>query len=84
MAASKALVLITGANQGIGFATAQHLASSGKYHVLLGSRSATKADAAIQHLLGDKQYPVEASAVSPITIDVTDDESIIAAAKLVK
>jgi NAD(P)-dependent dehydrogenase (short-subunit alcohol dehydrogenase family) len=83
MAASKALVLITGANQGIGLATAQQLASSGKYHVLLGSRSRSKADAAIQQLLADKQYPVDAAAVSPIVIDVTDDSSIAAAAKLV-
>jgi NAD(P)-dependent dehydrogenase (short-subunit alcohol dehydrogenase family) len=83
MSASQALVLITGANRGIGFATAQQLASSGKYHVLLGSRSPDKADAAIQQLLADKQYPVDAVAVSPIAIDVTDDSSIAAAAKLV-
>jgi NAD(P)-dependent dehydrogenase (short-subunit alcohol dehydrogenase family) len=83
MAESKALVLVTGANQGIGLATAQQLASPGKYHVLLGSRSPSKADAAIQHLLADKQYPVDAGPLSPITIDVTDDSSIAAAAELV-
>lgn len=52
MAVSKALVLIMGANQGIGLATAQQLVSSGKYHVLLGSRSHFKADAAIQTAAG--------------------------------
>ncbi|KAJ9647305.1 hypothetical protein H2201_003905 [Coniosporium apollinis] len=83
MATSKPLVLITGANQGIGLATAQQLASSGKYHVLLGSRSSSKADAAIQQLLADTQYPVDAAAVSPITIDITSDSSIAAAAKFV-
>ncbi|TVY51576.1 Short-chain dehydrogenase/reductase tropE [Lachnellula cervina] len=84
MAASKALVLITGANQGIGFSIAQQMASSGKFHVLLGSRSTSKADTAIQQLLADKQYPVEAAAVSPVSIDVSDDTSILDAAKAVK
>ena len=84
MAASKALVLITGANQGIGFSIAQQLASSGKYHVLLGSRSSSKADAAIQQLLVDNQYPIAAAAVSPISIDVSDDNSILDAAKAIK
>lgn len=83
MAASKALVLITGATQGIGLATAQQLASSGKYHVLLGSRSPSKADAAIQQLLASKQYPIDAAAVTSISIDVTSDSSIAAAAQLV-
>jgi NAD(P)-dependent dehydrogenase (short-subunit alcohol dehydrogenase family) len=50
---------------------------------LLGSRSPSKAGAAIQQLLADKQYPVDAGPSSPITIDVTDDISIAAAAKLV-
>lgn len=84
MAASKALVLVTGANQGIGFQIAQQLAASGKYKVLLGSRSSSKADDAIQRLLADKQYPVEEAAVSPISIDISQDNSIIAAVNLVK
>ncbi|PYH91489.1 short-chain dehydrogenase [Aspergillus ellipticus CBS 707.79] len=80
MATSKVLALITGANQGIGFATAQQLASSGKFHVLVGARSAPKAQAAVKELesvAGDK------SALTPIAIDVTDDASIAAAAKTV-
>ncbi|KAF5976251.1 short-chain dehydrogenase [Fusarium bulbicola] len=45
MASSEAVVLIAGANQGIGYSIALQLAASGKYHVLVGARSATKAEA---------------------------------------
>jgi NAD(P)-dependent dehydrogenase (short-subunit alcohol dehydrogenase family) len=83
MATTRALVLITGATQGIGLATAQQLASSGKYHVLLGARSSSKADTVVKQLLDDKQYPVDATAVTAIAIDVTDDISIAAAVKFV-
>jgi NAD(P)-dependent dehydrogenase (short-subunit alcohol dehydrogenase family) len=40
--ATKTLILITGANQGLGYYTAQQLAAEGKYHVLLGSRDFSK------------------------------------------
>ncbi|OOF89904.1 hypothetical protein ASPCADRAFT_60584 [Aspergillus carbonarius ITEM 5010] len=78
--ASRVLALITGANQGIGFATARQLASSGKFHVLVGARSAFKAEAAVKELESDV---ADNSALTPITIDVTDDASIIAAAQTV-
>jgi NAD(P)-dependent dehydrogenase (short-subunit alcohol dehydrogenase family) len=80
MASSKALVLITGANQGLGFATARKLASSGKYHVLVTARSASNAETAVQELLADA---ADKTALTPITLDVTDDASIAAAAKTV-
>lgn len=80
MTVSKALVLITGANQGIGFATAHQLASSNKFHVLIGARTSSKAEAAVQQLQSDA---VDKSALTPITIDVTDDASIAAAAGIV-
>jgi NAD(P)-dependent dehydrogenase (short-subunit alcohol dehydrogenase family) len=38
-AVTKPLVLITGANQGLGFATAQQLASTGQYNLLVAARS---------------------------------------------
>ncbi|KAJ5496671.1 hypothetical protein N7463_008658 [Penicillium fimorum] len=44
MAATKPLIPITGANQGLGFATAQQLASGGKYDLLIGARSQEKAE----------------------------------------
>ncbi|KAI1104960.1 hypothetical protein F4804DRAFT_305575 [Jackrogersella minutella] len=75
--ASKALVLITGANQGIGFAIAKQFASLGKYHVLVSARSTSNAEAAIQEI----QKESSDAALTPITLDVTDDASIAAAAK---
>jgi NAD(P)-dependent dehydrogenase (short-subunit alcohol dehydrogenase family) len=78
---SKALVLITGANQGLGFAVAQQLVSSGKYHVLVSARNPSNAQAAVQQL---QTEAVDKAAVTPITLDVTDDASVEAAAKSVK
>jgi NAD(P)-dependent dehydrogenase (short-subunit alcohol dehydrogenase family) len=69
------LVLITGATSGIGFATAEALASEPyKYHVLMGARNAEKSAEKVAELQ-KKGLPVEL-----ITIDVTSDSSIEAAA----
>lgn len=80
MTVPKALVLITGANQGIGFATARRLASSNKFHVLVGARTASKDEAAVQQL---QSNAVDKSALTSLTIDVIDDASIAAAAGIV-
>ncbi|CAG8978205.1 hypothetical protein HYALB_00011440 [Hymenoscyphus albidus] len=78
---SKALVLVTGANQGLGFAVAQQLVSSGKYHVLVSARNESNAQAAVQKL---QTEAVDKAAITPLTLDVTDDASVEAAAKSVK
>jgi NAD(P)-dependent dehydrogenase (short-subunit alcohol dehydrogenase family) len=68
------IALVTGANKGLGLTTARRLAGLG-WTVLLGSRSPERgaaAAASLQGLEGD---------VVPITIDVTDDASVTAAAK---
>ncbi|KAI0842911.1 NAD(P)-binding protein [Hypoxylon sp. FL0890] len=74
----KKIVLITGGNQGVGYETAKNLVlSSQDYHVILGSRDTSKGEAAakeIQAVEGAK------GTVSSTQIDVTDDQSVDAAA----
>jgi NAD(P)-dependent dehydrogenase (short-subunit alcohol dehydrogenase family) len=81
--ASKTLILITGANQGLGYYAAQQLASQGKYHVLLGSRDFSKAEKAIQSLISDDTVKVSSNDFEPIQIDIDDDASIEAAVKTI-
>lgn len=80
---SKTLILITGANQGLGYYAAQQLASQGTYHVLLGSRDFSKAEKAIQTLTSDTTLKVSSDDLTPIQIDINDDASIAAAAKTI-
>lgn len=78
VSASTSIVLVTGANQGIGYAVAEHLAKTGTFHVLLGSRDASRGAAAA--LAIDPSGTI----VTPIQLDVTSDESIMAAASKVE
>lgn len=80
----KQLILITGANQGLGYYATQQLAATGKYHILMGSRDLQKADKAINDIVADKSYNVSKSDITPLQIDVTNDESIAGAANQVK
>ncbi|EEU36907.1 uncharacterized protein NECHADRAFT_42034 [Fusarium vanettenii 77-13-4] len=80
MASPKVVVLVTGANQGIGYCIAQQLASSGKYNVLVGARSSSKAEAAVQALQAEG---INKTTLTPVAIDVTDDRSIAAAVQTV-
>ena len=81
---SKTLILITGANQGLGYYTAQQLAAEGTYHVLIGSRDFNKAKTAIQSLANDESVKVDAKDFEPLQIDINDDASISAAAETVE
>ncbi|ROV91288.1 hypothetical protein VSDG_07751 [Cytospora chrysosperma] len=81
-ATTKIITLITGANQGVGFETARILAlGSSSYHIILGSRTLSKGEAAakkLQALAGIK------GTVAAIQLDVTDDASVNAAATAVE
>ncbi|KAK5686880.1 hypothetical protein LTR17_026764 [Elasticomyces elasticus] len=74
------VTLITGANAGIGFELAAQLLAKGNYHVLLGCRSAAKGQAALEHL-ESRNLP---GSVALTQLDVTDDDSINAAAAQVE
>ncbi|KAF4462089.1 short-chain alcohol dehydrogenase [Fusarium albosuccineum] len=81
MSAYKKIVLITGANQGVGYETAKNLVlSSPDYHVILGCRNILKGEEAAANL---QELPDIKGTVLSTELDVTDDTSVDAAAKLV-
>jgi NAD(P)-dependent dehydrogenase (short-subunit alcohol dehydrogenase family) len=69
------VTLITGANQGLGYFTAQHLALTGKHHVLVGSRSLEKGEEAVKKLLATNPT-IDSSTLSAVQIDISNDDSI--------
>ena len=100
MAATKSITLVTGgkpcnaisnprnssqlivhpANGGIGYELVKQLLSDSSKHVLLGSRSVQKGEAALKELQSQK-LP---GTVELLQIDVSSEDSIIAAAKKVE
>ncbi|WP_030247251.1 SDR family NAD(P)-dependent oxidoreductase [Streptomyces sp. NRRL S-350] len=74
--AKNRIVLITGANKGIGLATAGELARAG-HTVLIGARDAERGAAAAAGLTA------EGLDVRPVRLDVTDPATITAAADLI-
>lgn len=73
---SKTIVLISGANQGVGFEIVKKLSNDPKFHILMGTRSLSNGQAAISSL-------PNGVVVEPIELDVTSDPSIAAAADVV-
>jgi NAD(P)-dependent dehydrogenase (short-subunit alcohol dehydrogenase family) len=70
------IALVTGANAGIGFHLTQQLATAG-VRVLLGSRDPARGSEAAAKLA------TEGLDVEPLTLDVTDDDTIAAASRYV-
>mmetsp|Transcript_20964 Transcript_20964/g.29530 ORF Transcript_20964/g.29530 Transcript_20964/m.29530 type:complete len:293 (+) Transcript_20964:27-905(+) len=76
-----ATILVTGANSGIGFALCKQLvATPHKCRVLLGARSKDKGLAAVKEVLTESPE----AKIDFVEIDVSNDESVCAAAEAVK
>ena len=82
--ASPKVVVVTGANDGIGYEAVRAFLESdkAKYHVFLGSRSVEKGQAAIERL--HQEVPQPNGTVELLQVDVTSDESIEKAFEQVK
>jgi len=72
---SSRVVLITGANSGVGLATAKALISAATdYHVIIAARSLPKAQTAKSEI--EAEHAGGASRISIVQLDVTDNASI--------
>lgn len=78
----KTIVLITGANTGIGLETVRALLRSDKqYHIILAGRDIIKAQGAVSVV---KEEIASKSEITPLQIDIESDESIDTAYKEVE
>ena len=80
---SKTVVLITGANTGLGYQMVRGLCASGRpYAILVGSRSLDKAQKAVDDAAAE--FPSTQSSLRAIQVDIESDVSIEAAEKTVR
>lgn len=71
----KQVILITGANQGLGLEVVKALyKSNGAYEIIVGSRSVANAENAIASV--KQEIPTSNSNLSSLQIDITSDDSI--------
>lgn len=81
--ASKEIVLITGANRGIGYGVARKLAREHpNYHIIIGSRDANQGRDAVSSLLTEEAS--SSPSISSVQLDVTSDTSISAAKQTIE
>jgi NADP-dependent 3-hydroxy acid dehydrogenase YdfG len=72
---SNPVILITGANTGLGFETVKSLFGFSKpYMILLGGRNPEKANSAIKE--AEAAFPKSLSTLKAVQIDIEDDNSI--------
>lgn len=82
MAASK-VVLITGANTGIGYQIVRGLCGSDKsYNIILAGRSIDKVQNALAS--AQQEFPSTSSQLYALQVDIEHDDSIMAALETVK
>ncbi|KAJ7353070.1 hypothetical protein DFH08DRAFT_738910 [Mycena albidolilacea] len=83
MSSDKKVILITGANTGLGYEIVKALyATSVPYELIIGSRTLSKADDAIKIL--QSEVASSPSTLSTLQIDVSSDTSLEAAVKTVE
>ena len=76
--ASRELILITGANTGLGFEIIKAIYGSNKaYDLILSGRSMSKVKEAIKS--AEAEFPLSASKLFPLQVDIEKDDSIHAA-----
>ncbi|CAL5865953.1 uncharacterized protein PFLUO_LOCUS160 [Penicillium psychrofluorescens] len=79
---SKPIILVTGGNQGLGHEALKALARANIYHLVVAARSQSKADEAVKTIASETgSDPLD---FTPVVIDLDNDESIFAAAGIVK
>ena len=72
---SNPIILITGANTGLGFEAVKSLLQSRKaYTIILSGRNIEKANDAAQ--VAQKAFPKSPSVIDTLQVDIEDDESI--------
>ncbi|KAF4633507.1 hypothetical protein G7Y89_g4612 [Cudoniella acicularis] len=72
---SNPVILITGANTGLGFETVRSLCQSPKaYTIIIGGRSIDKANAAAKK--AQTEFPESPSVLKTVQVDIEDDKSI--------
>ena len=75
MATSKHVLLITGGNTGLGFEAVKAIyASSHPYELIIGCRTVSKGEAAIEEV--KKEIPESPSTLSVLQVDLSSDDSI--------
>ena len=73
--AQQTIILITGANAGLGFEMVRALCSSDKvYEIVVAGRSLAKAKGAADAVM--KEFQFTCSRLRPVQVDIEDDESI--------
>lgn len=73
--AQREVILITGANTGIGFQIVRALCGSDRaYDIILGSRSLAKVEEAISSAVAE--FPSSRSILFPLQVDIEHDDSI--------
>lgn len=83
LSSSVRTVLTTGANTGIGFGIVKNLSARPGFHVLLGARDVKKGEEALKSLQSAQIIHAN-SKVEVLQIDITNEDSVKAAAEKVK